>query len=84
MSIFVPIQFEKRRHKFRNRCYTQCYTHLVGSSGEVNNDQLQRNMLDAVDAVDVYISRVGAAPCGDTTIQLFPGKENSMILIIVM
>jgi hypothetical protein len=48
-------------------------SNLGVSSGEVHNDQLRRNMLDAV---DVYMSRVGGTPCGDTTIKLFPGNEN--------
>lgn len=39
-------------------------------SGKIDNDRLRKNTSDAI---DVYISRVDQAPCGETVIHLFKG-----------
>ncbi len=42
-------------------------------SGKIDNVKLKKNISDAI---DMYISRVDQAPCGDTEINLFRGADN--------
>lgn len=44
----------------------------VGNSG-IDQDKLKKN-LDT--AIDVYLSRVGGSPCGDTQIRLYKGVQD--------
>ena len=42
-------------------------------SGRIDHAKLEQNLSDAI---DVYVSRVNGAPCGDTAIKLFRGEKS--------
>jgi hypothetical protein len=47
-------------------------SNLCKESGDVDKVKLEQNLSDAI---DVYISRVSGAPCGNTQIELFRGEK---------
>lgn len=75
----------KNRVELQNGCLALAHSNLfipstlngpvLSESGKIDDTRLKQN-LDS--AIDIYISRVDQAPCGDACIQLFKGTDNSV------
>ena len=73
------------RVELQNGCEVKARTNLFipstlnglncDKSGKIDTEKLKKNLSDAI---DVYVSRVDQAPCGDTVINLFKGVDSAL------